>query len=354
MNRFIKLMLISLGMVSAFSLHGIRFKDYATVVGFDRYDVPQNVKKIGAVTTKGADKKKQRLVVAARAAVAKKKSKKKVAHTSKKKKKATGLRNFSDYGFTDVTKTIGVKDFVFEDPCGHKVKVVLLLNAKLEAQRNVDVVVNPANETLIGSAGVSLALQEAAGPELVAHIQKNIRTINAVGYRCRVGEVKVTPAFKLRKNGIRYIFHTVGPKGAHKQRTTLLQETYRNLLRQVVPTRRPDIGRNVWVTEVSAHSIAIPTISIGIFGYPAAEAAQVAVDTIVDFIHNNNCGSLREIRLPIWDQPVTRTGHGHVANQFGLDKDYFKYYRRLFEGKASNPSVWERVKALARWTVGRG
>lgn len=358
MNRSIKGIMVFLALALSFHASAVKLKSQASLVGFNPDQAPDRVKKIGVVRVNfEAKRRPEKVKKAAAAAVADafferckklfrntpvakktKKKSKKVVHKKKKKKQAkprssapSAPRNLDDYGFTGSNQALGIKDYVFEDPSGHAVKVTLLLNAKLEAQKNVDAVVNPANSTLIGSAGVSDKLQNAAGPELVAYIEKHIQEDHK-GHRCKVGQVKVTSAFNLRANGIKYILHTVGPKGLAKQRALLLQEAYTNVLKQAVTK--------------SLRSIAIPAISIGIFGYPAGEAAQVAVATIVDFIHNNDCGALREIRLPIWDQPAVRPGAQHQVA--GLNKDYFNYYRRLFEGKVRKPSNWERAKAFVK------
>src|SRR5581483_8353840 len=99
---------------------------------------------------------------------------------------------FDDYGFSP-KKTMAIKKFVFKDKVGHDISVVLLLNSDITKHKNVDAIVNPANETLIGSAGISAALQEAAGPELVEYIENHC-TKDRSGNRCAIGEVKRTPA----------------------------------------------------------------------------------------------------------------------------------------------------------------
>ena len=125
---------------------------------------------------------------------------------------------------------------------------------------DTDALVNAANSSLLGGGGVDGAIHRAAGPELLAACRK-LRA-GHYGKGLRTGEAVLTTAGQLPAH---FVIHTVGPvwNGGCKQEPELLANCYRNSLRLA--------------QENQLSSIAFPGISTGIYGYPKAEAAALAI-----------------------------------------------------------------------------
>jgi O-acetyl-ADP-ribose deacetylase (regulator of RNase III) len=131
-------------------------------------------------------------------------------------------------------------------------------------QQATDAIVTAANAALAGGGGVDGAVHRAAGPRLI----EACREIGG----CETGSAVVTPAFDLEAQGVRFIIHAVGPRwrGGDAGEADLLAGAYRASLQ---------------VADGSGcASIAFPSISTGVYGFPVEEAARIAVRTTAGFL----------------------------------------------------------------------
>ena len=138
----------------------------------------------------------------------------------------------------------------------------------------VDAIVNAANERLLGGGGVDGAIHAAAGPEL-------LEACRAIG-GCPTGEARLTAGYRLRA---RFVLHTVGPvwRGGTAGEPDLLMACYRNTL--------------ALAEQHAVSSLAYPAISTGVYGYPRAAAARIAVDAV----RAHQPGSLQSVTFVAFD-----------------------------------------------------
>ena len=134
---------------------------------------------------------------------------------------------------------------------------------------HVDAIVNAANTSLLGGGGVDGAIHRAGGQAI---LEECIKIRNRQG-SCAVGEAVITSAGNMPA---RFVIHTVGPvwSKSNTRADVLLSNAYRNSLQLA--------------TENNVKTIAFPNISTGIYHFPKDKAAEIAIQTVNDFLSSNN------------------------------------------------------------------
>lgn len=148
-------------------------------------------------------------------------------------------------------------------------------------QQEVDAIVNAANSSLMGGGGVDGAIHRAGGPQILEECKVYV----AQHGQLPTGEAMITSGGRMKA---KYVIHTVGPvwHGGGNREEELLSNAYHNSLKVAV--------------ENGVKTIAFPSISTGIYGFPIDRAAKIAVDTVKNFVGKNR--SLTEVRFVTFSQ----------------------------------------------------
>lgn len=140
-----------------------------------------------------------------------------------------------------------------------------------------DAIVNAANTSLLGGGGVDGAIHEAAGRELLEECEK----LNG----CKTGEAKITRGYKLNA---KYVIHTPGPiwRGGSWGEAELLASCYRNSLSLAL--------------ENGIKTISFPSISTGVYRFPVEQAAEIAVNEIMNFLYEHS--EIEQVNMVCYDE----------------------------------------------------
>jgi O-acetyl-ADP-ribose deacetylase (regulator of RNase III) len=158
----------------------------------------------------------------------------------------------------------------------------------------VDAIVNAANSSLMGGGGVDGAIHRAGGPDILSECRAIVAKIG----RLPAGEAVVTTAGKMDS---KHVIHTVGPvwHGGKSNEPGLLKNCYRNSVKRAI--------------ENSLRTVAFPSISTGVYGYPVPLAADVAVRAVIQTVKENP-GNLDEVIFCGFDT-VTESEYARALQQ---------------------------------------
>ena len=143
-------------------------------------------------------------------------------------------------------------------------------------QQEITAIGNAANSALAGGGGVDGAIHRAGGPTLMSELKAKYKG-------CPTGSAVITGGGNLKA---RYVIHAVGPRysGSPKDRD-LLSSAYRKSLELC--------------TENKIDSVAFPSISTGIYGYPVEEASQIALKTVLNYLQEHP--EVKLVRFVLFD-----------------------------------------------------
>lgn len=162
----------------------------------------------------------------------------------------------------------------------NQAKLVIILGDI--TRQTTDAIVNAANPGLMGGGGVDGAIHRAGGPAIL----EECREIIARQGRLPPGQAVITTGGWLKA---RYVIHTVGPiwHGGTRKEAALLSNAYRESLKLAAAK--------------GLASLSFPSISTGAYGYPVAEAARTAINTVIDFLRAQTT-SIKEVVFVLFDE----------------------------------------------------
>ncbi len=154
-------------------------------------------------------------------------------------------------------------------------------------REKTDVIVNAANPSLRGGGGVDGAIHRAGGPEILQEC------IDKYPKGCGTGEARITTAGQM---DAKWVIHTPGPiwRGGQQNEEGLLRNSYHNSL--------------LLATKHGAKSIAFPSISTGVYGFPIDQAAKIAISTVIENLNEISMKEIHFVQFSASDcQVYTRT-----------------------------------------------
>lgn len=157
--------------------------------------------------------------------------------------------------------------------------VITLLRGDITLE-NVDAIVNAANSSLMGGGGVDGAIHRAGGPAILEECRRIVASIGSLA----TGGAVITGGGRL---AAKHVIHAVGPRwrGGSKGEPALLESAYRESMLRA--------------KENAIRTISFPSISTGIYGYPVAQAAPIALATV--WAHLPALGEAAEARFVLFD-----------------------------------------------------
>jgi O-acetyl-ADP-ribose deacetylase len=170
-----------------------------------------------------------------------------------------------------------------------------------------DAIVNAANSSLLGGGGVDGAIHRAGGPAILAECRQIVSNIGSLP----AGKAVITTGGRLPA---KYVIHTVGPvyRGGNRDEAETLASCHRESIRMA--------------DQHSIQSLAFPAISTGAFGYPAPEAASIAVPSSMEGLASAT--HVRKIRFVLFDlftlrayvRAAEKLSRSNTASPFQIEK----------------------------------